>query len=477
MADNAASGRANDDCKDLGLLRGIDDVTTARYYSADLKMDSVEDVKWLKEVGLPYQAAIKDAAQQDITVDEYLEKVEAAVTTFIKSGKVHDREEFYEFLEGAVNTTTGKFCLILGGKSVGKSLVLADFAKKLQNDELDNDKKCMLLLLDARSSPQSSLANLILKKYQALFNTETKEGLKRVFNMFASALGVKSDVLESADVDFRRLLGLLENITANDALESFVKYAESMSKFPILIVDEANLVLGRDNGIDAISKTLSTIVQLTKQSNRLTVILASSEYGYPYKLVGEKDEQRFNLADISSMLFAGEIPPSSMWDLLVTTIGMGENLASLLIASYGGHFLRLSKAVDRLKAEKELFSVADALDQISAGIVACFKTHPTRTLSLLRQLAKVGFVLVSDFKDPAVEMIVKMNLGGLVSREMSKIVGLPGSVWSDAKKETYCLVPASESARLVMARFVLYEEEERLARRWWRRLLFWRKKI
>jgi hypothetical protein len=83
---------------------------------------------------------------------------------------------------------------------------------------------------------------------------------------------------------------------------------------------------------------LQSIVRLTKQTNRLTVIMASSEYGYPYKLVGEKDEHQFNVADILSMLFVGEIPPWSMWGLLAT-IGMGENLASLLIASYGGHFL------------------------------------------------------------------------------------------------------------------------------------------
>jgi hypothetical protein len=101
-------------------------------------------------------------------------------------------------------------------------------------------------------------------------------------------------------------------------------------------------------------------------------------------------------------------------------------------------------------------------------------------------------------------MIVNKNLGGLVSRENSQTVGQPKSVWSGAKKVKYDLVPASESARLVMTKFVLYEEEERLgrveeerlgrveeerlarveeerlarveeerlSRRWWRRLLF-----
>jgi hypothetical protein len=141
-------------------------------------MDSIGDVEWLGELGLPYQAAMKDAEQLGITVDAYLAKVTDATTTFVKSGTVHDREEFYEFLEGAVNTTKGKFCLILGGKSVGKSLVLADFAKKVQNN---NNIKIAVLLLDARTSPQSSLATLILKKYREFFNSnaETKEAFKQ----------------------------------------------------------------------------------------------------------------------------------------------------------------------------------------------------------------------------------------------------------------------------------------------------------
>jgi hypothetical protein len=69
--------------------------------------------------------------------------------------------------------------------------------------------------------------------------------------------------------------------------------------------------------------------------------MASSEYACPYVL----ERTGINLNDISAFLFAGEINPTSMWELLVATkkkigssnhlvVGMRENLAHLLIASY-----------------------------------------------------------------------------------------------------------------------------------------------
>ena len=69
--------------------------------------------------------------------------------------------------------------------------------------------------------------------------------------------------------------------------------------------------------------------------------------------------------DISTVLFAGEVPPHSMWELLVTKedsggkplIGMGKNLAELLIASYGGHVLRIEQTVSLLASEKKNLSI------------------------------------------------------------------------------------------------------------------------
>jgi len=45
----------------VGLLNGID-VMSAKYYTSDLKMDSLDDVQWLKDPGVAWEAAIADAS-------------------------------------------------------------------------------------------------------------------------------------------------------------------------------------------------------------------------------------------------------------------------------------------------------------------------------------------------------------------------------------------------------------------------------
>jgi hypothetical protein len=140
-------GSSSSSFDSLGLLRGIS-VNKAQYYTTELQMDSVADMQWLRELGLPYEAAKKDTAEQSIPVAEYLATVQDALVTFVMdSGEVHDREDFYNFLNSAVERR-GKICLVLGGKSVGKSLVLADFTKQLQQ----NTSAFFPLLLNGRDS-------------------------------------------------------------------------------------------------------------------------------------------------------------------------------------------------------------------------------------------------------------------------------------------------------------------------------------
>jgi hypothetical protein len=135
----AATTSRND--YDLGLLTGID-VETAEYYSSKLTMDALDDVQWPLEPGRLWEAATKDAKAQGNTTDVYLKRMNLALEEFQNSGKVHDREDFYQFL-GKVHTSEGQFLLVLGGKSVGKSLVLSDFAVKSCHQR--NTDHCLLM--------------------------------------------------------------------------------------------------------------------------------------------------------------------------------------------------------------------------------------------------------------------------------------------------------------------------------------------
>jgi hypothetical protein len=487
---------------DLGLLTGID-VESAEYYSSDLIMKSTDDVQWLLEPGHLWEAATKDANEQNVSTHDYLNRVYSALEEFQNSGEVHDREDFYQFL-GKVHTSKGNFLLVLGGKSVGKSLVLRDFAAKLPTE------KYMPLLVDARGFSGASLPVGMLYSYKELFEREffgttiTEQGtMKLVKSLVTSFYNTAKDAadallqkllpnaIELADDDKENISrafstfidAVIESRNVSDkfVLKSFISLAKSQGKHPVLIIDEANKVLGLGEGQQATSSSLDQIVKSTKQSRQLEVIMASSEYSYPYLL----EDNGLNMNDIKAILFAGEIPPKSMWELLVTkkigktnmpVIGMGENLAHLLIASYGGHVLCISSALDQLTTKKEHFMIADALNPISENITEVLEVHPRKGLMYLRRMAECGFAPVAKSRDPVVEMIVRSNIGGIVTRPNSKVVGLPSTIWK--KNFAFGLVPTSESARNLIAINVLYSEERRLEeeRRWWNRIRFWRKK-
>jgi hypothetical protein len=148
-----------------GLLTGID-VESAEYYSSDLVMKSTDDVRWLLEPGHLWEAATKDANEQNISTDVYLNCVYRALQEFQSSGEVHDREDFYQFL-GQVYESSGNLLLVIGGKNIGKSLVLYDFA-----DQLSSTTNFWPLLVDGRQFSGASLAVGILHYFREFFQRE-----------------------------------------------------------------------------------------------------------------------------------------------------------------------------------------------------------------------------------------------------------------------------------------------------------------
>ena len=119
------------------------------------------------------------------------------------------------------------------------------------------------------------------------------------------------------------------------SLDAFVKAAQNNNEYPILIIDEANLAFSpKDaNGQYKNKPVLDHIVNLTKQQRDMMTLFTSSEHGYPFKL----DEMGFNLADLTNVIYAGEIPPKEMRELFVSRLGMGDRLADGFLSAFGGH--------------------------------------------------------------------------------------------------------------------------------------------
>ena len=93
---------------------------------------------------------------------------------------------------------------------------------------------------------------------------------------------------------------------------------------------------------------------------------------------------------------------------------------------------------------------------ISNAINLFSLTKKSRNLALF--FVRTACSSAYDNKDLlVVELIVKSNIGGIVTVEDSVILGLPDTIWKEAFVSG--LVPASESARNLIAINVLYFEE------------------
>lgn len=130
-------------------------------------------------------------------------------------------------------------------------------------------------------------------------------------------------------------------------------YLGSTSTPPTIIIDEFNRFLSEESKKEEIRHFLELLTQVTKESNKCKVILASSEHAFPYRLNLVADGNYSQNA--TDRIFAGEVPPKDMFELLTKKWGMGSCLASVFIACYGGHIWNCAIAVDKLLYDKGIF--------------------------------------------------------------------------------------------------------------------------
>ena len=76
-------------------------------------------------------------------------------------------------------------------------------------------------------------------------------------------------------------------------------------------------------------EALRLLTRLTKQEQRINVFLASSEYAEPYRLTALSDH-------FTDTVLVPEVPPKQMRELLERKWGVGPNLASAIMAVWGG---------------------------------------------------------------------------------------------------------------------------------------------
>jgi hypothetical protein len=177
------------------------------------------------------------------------------------------------------------------------------------------------------------------------------------------------------------------------------------------------------------------------------VILTSSEHVFPYSLTDIK--LGFNILNLTGFIFAGEVPPDKMYELLTKRWGAGHNVAITLIDHFGGHIYDIHEKLKELNIKRETFRPGKQSQADSIKLCLGFHGDKKRMRFLLTQIAEHGFAPISEKNDPLAEIISENNVGGLVQFESATVIGLPAAVWG---VHEIGLVPSKQSIRLLIAK-------------------------
>eukprot|EP00438_Fugacium_kawagutii_P027724 Skav222573 [mRNA] locus=scaffold791:252311:253417:+ [translate_table: standard] len=307
-----------------------------------------------------FWVAVQKAASSNKTdAQTYVESIVALADSHMNSSKVVDRDAAIQALIQSMEKT-GVLTLVLGGKNLGKS-----FLKKAALQRCCS--KVVVLSEDMRNKPGASLLDALL---QVANRTLKKMITEEEFKPFIPALSAIFSAAAMAIEGFGPAAAPVSNYVRDvasmaaekrekvrSALDEFLQKVCEASKKPAIVVDEANLALpgltnGQDSGERREAKSaLSAITKWTKQDMLSSVILISSEFGYPFRL----QTAGLDLRDIGRVIVIGEVPESDMLKMLKDDWGMDKDLAHLFYNYFGGDIYTTKQALESLNWKKENF--------------------------------------------------------------------------------------------------------------------------
>jgi hypothetical protein len=122
----------------------MNSTSTGKFYAKTLKM-SDKAIKFFTQPKIFWEAVQKDAKLLSIDPHTYLHNICSSFDKFFDSGELCDRGELRDAIT-AVLARQGQFVCVLGGKSVGKSLV----AHKIEAEQNNSEGGSLVLIVDGR---------------------------------------------------------------------------------------------------------------------------------------------------------------------------------------------------------------------------------------------------------------------------------------------------------------------------------------
>ena len=312
------------------------------------------------------KALKEDAGEKQVDADAHLKTVRLNAKKFMQGNTIVDRESFIQSLTDAI-FEDGLLTLVLGGKSVGKSLVVSYVAEQVRQAPHGNRT---ILLVNMRQMPADDFyeATLSVASKQTnvldiltqlpLFGKRFRAGPQSRVWRFIQQLPFMATLLGAwragLATSVQNALASLNDRAKAECLAQLGNDIKKKGNNTAIIIDEANLALPND-GNNAKAETAKTalaqITGETKEAFTASVVLISSEHGYPFKLA----KAGLNLVDIKNIVIAPEVPPRDMFEMLTDHWGMGHRLARLFVATYGGSIDAVYTALGNLMNKGDQF--------------------------------------------------------------------------------------------------------------------------
>ncbi|CAJ1369092.1 unnamed protein product [Effrenium voratum] len=398
---------------------------------------------------------MREVAQaKGISAIECLQGVSAAAEAYRKSDQIAGRTDFIEALQQAMQESG--LHLLIGGKSLGKTKILRKVVEAVGNET-------PLLYINMRLPPKpestDALECLQVKAQQTWSAKNAPAWVGRsakVIIALAQAVGkesLKKGAAEGAvELAFAELLNMPE---PQEFLSAFVDAAVAMNKILTIIIDEANRAFPNGNGNgesssnrEAASRALATFVAITKEKCQACVILAASDYAFPYGLA----KLGFNKYDGLGTIVIPEVEMELMLAVL-TEWGLPGDVAEEFYMNFGGNIYLCHQAVKTLLKQFKL-GAEDSFDPFSVrgteGLAGLAKDPLTR--EHLENLARQGW---SPIEEGSAEeetesqkgaRIIAKNFGGVINRETATFLEDLNGMFSN-RNTKQVLIPGTSYLR------------------------------
>ena len=178
----------------------------------------------------------------------------------------------------------------------------------------------------------------------------------------------------------------------------------------MIIIDEANIALPNSRSKEALD-FMNFTVRVTKQLGKASVILISSEYGYPYRL----EAAGLNTGKVMRVLVAPEVDKESMIAVLRDDWNMTQELAEAFEENFGGNLRLCKQALDELvflfeQGDEKFFSPV----RVQPNVMLPQLMDDPSTRGHMRSIADRGWSAVTESNKDGARTIAKENYGAVI---------------------------------------------------------------